>query len=153
MQTQTTFSTQAASDRETFSNQTLLLTALTAINNPSSHPSLNDSEVNKERLHLMKEKAARTRIIDAATTILVTDTEILATMARRTHTTNIIFALTEIRQEDRAEHERFASKIKNIHSKTYSLLKNTHIKDATQRHQHSNSFLSSTISSPNHLST
>jgi len=114
MQTQTISSTQAASDRETFSNQTLLLTALTAINNPSSHPSLNDSEVNKERIRTMKAKAARTRIIDAVTTILVTDTEILATMTRRTHTTNSIFALTEIRQKDKAQHERFESKLENL---------------------------------------
>ena len=72
---------QAAKDRETFSHQTLLLTVLTAINNPNHHPSFNVNQVNQERVKYMQAKAARTPVIDAATTILVTDTEILATMA------------------------------------------------------------------------
>jgi hypothetical protein len=69
-------------DRETFSHQTLLLTALTAINNQNHHPSFNIAEVNTERVEYMQQKAARTPVIDAATTILVTDKEILATIAR-----------------------------------------------------------------------
>jgi hypothetical protein len=86
--------------RETFSHQTLILTALTAINSPAQHPSFNTSQVNKERLQYMKEKSAHTPVIDAATTILVTDTEILATMARGAHATHSIVALKEVKEED-----------------------------------------------------
>lgn len=78
--TQVTGSSEAE-DRKTFSHQTLILTALAAINNPSNHPTFKAAEVNKERIQYMKDTAIRTPIIDAATTILVTDTEILATMA------------------------------------------------------------------------
>jgi hypothetical protein len=71
---------KASEDREKFSAQTLILTALTAINNPNSHPTFNDILVNRERVQYMKDKVNRTAVIDAATTILVTNTEILATM-------------------------------------------------------------------------
>jgi hypothetical protein len=73
---------KASEDREKFSAQTLILTALTAINNPNSHPTFNDILVNRERVQYMKDKVNRTAVIDAATTILVTNTEILATMTR-----------------------------------------------------------------------
>src|SRR5437016_10350494 len=81
--------------QETFSNQTLILTALAAINNPSHHPTFNESQISKERLRYMKDKATNhTPIIDAATTILITDTEILATMARGVSShTHSLFAL------------------------------------------------------------
>jgi hypothetical protein len=81
--------------RDTFSHQTLILTALTAINSSAGHPSFNYKQVNKERLQYMKEKATHTRIIDAATTILVTNTEILATIARGVNATHSIIALKE----------------------------------------------------------
>jgi hypothetical protein len=87
-------------DREKFSLQTLMLTALTAINRPSHHPSFDDVRVNYERLQYMKEKASHTPILEAATTILVTDTEILATMAREVHAAHSIVALKEIKAND-----------------------------------------------------
>jgi hypothetical protein len=85
-----------ARDREIFSQQTLVLTALTAINNPNKHPTFKHSQVSQERLQFMKEKASPTPIIDAATTILVTNTEILATMANGANSSHGIVALTEI---------------------------------------------------------
>jgi hypothetical protein len=93
-------SEEAKQDREKFSHQTLILTALTAINNTNNHSTFNANQVSKERFKYMKEKIARTPIIDAATTILVTDTEILATMARGTHAAHSIFALKEVRERD-----------------------------------------------------
>jgi hypothetical protein len=92
-------------DRETFSHQTLILTALTAINNPNHHPSFNDDQVNKERLRYMKEKSTHTPVIDAATTILVTDTEILATMSRGVPATHSIVALKETEKGNDQEHK------------------------------------------------
>jgi hypothetical protein len=102
---QTTFSLspqefKASEDRETFSHQTLILTALTAINSPNNHPIFNGIEVNKERLRCMKERITHTRIIDAATAILITDTEILATMARGANTAHSIVAIKEIMRKD-----------------------------------------------------
>ena len=90
-----------SSDREIFSRQTLVLTALTAINNPNNHPTFNNIQVNQERLKFMKEKASQTStpIIDAATTILVTDTEILATMAHGANASHGIVAIKEIEIE------------------------------------------------------
>lgn len=85
---------QAEKDRETFSHQTLLLTALTAINNENHHPSFNLDDVNRDRVEYMRAKTSHTSIIDAATTILITNTEILATMAR--HHAHGIFAFKEI---------------------------------------------------------
>lgn len=87
---------QAEQDRETFSNQTLILTALTAINSPSKHPTFKKDLVNQERIQYMKEKAAHTPIIDAATAILITDTEILATMSRA----HSIVTLKEMKGKD-----------------------------------------------------
>ena len=83
----------AKKDRETFSHQTLVLTALTAINSANQHPSLNDAKVRVERFLTMKDKAESTRVIDAATTILVTNAEVIATMA---HGADSIVTLTEI---------------------------------------------------------
>jgi hypothetical protein len=91
---------EAREDREKFSHQTLLLTALTAVNNINCHPSLNDSDVNRLSMQYMKDKAAHTPIIDAATTILVTDSEILATMAYGVQDTHSILALKEVKEED-----------------------------------------------------
>ena len=96
---------QAEEDRETFSHQTLLLTALTAINN--HHPSFNDYQISQERLEYMRDKATHTPIIDAATTILVTDTEILATMACGVDgTTHSLVALREIGQNENTHVEQ-----------------------------------------------
>jgi hypothetical protein len=91
---------EAMEDRETFSHQTLILTVLTAINSPSNHPSLNDGLTNKQRIRYMMEKADHTPVIDAATTILVTDTEILATMSRGVCPTHTILALKEVNEKD-----------------------------------------------------
>jgi hypothetical protein len=84
-------------DRETFSHQTLILTALAAINNRNHHPTFMAAEVEKERIQNMKDKNSNTSVIDAATTILITDTEILATMNRGP---NRLFAVKEINQEN-----------------------------------------------------
>jgi hypothetical protein len=90
----------AREDRELFSNQTLILTALTAINNPNMHPLLNAKQVNDTRLQYMKDKGTRhTPVIDAATTILITDTEILATMAHGIQDKHSILALREVKEE------------------------------------------------------
>jgi hypothetical protein len=88
MQTQTTCCPSsedlAMKDREFFSHQTLVLTALSAITAVNQHPKFKDDEVRIERLAYMQteSKSTHTRVIDAATTILVTNAEVLATMAR-----------------------------------------------------------------------
>jgi hypothetical protein len=94
-------------DRETFSHQTLILTALAAINNRNHHPTFKATEVENERIQYMKDKNSHTSIIDAATTILITDTEILATMNRGP---NRLFAIKEITQEDES---RFKSQFES----------------------------------------
>jgi hypothetical protein len=78
------YTPEAQNDRDTFSHQTLLLTALTALNNRHrKHPSINEAAVSLERLEDMKHNSNRhTRVMDAVTTILITDTEIVATMTR-----------------------------------------------------------------------
>jgi hypothetical protein len=90
-------------DREIFSHQTLLLTALAAINNGNHHPTFKATEVDKERSQYMNDmNHNNTSIIDAATAILITDTEILATMTRGLHDPNAhrLVAIKEIDQED-----------------------------------------------------
>jgi hypothetical protein len=52
-------------DRETFSHQTLILTALTAINNQNHHPTFMAAEVEKERIQNMKDKNSHTSVIDS----------------------------------------------------------------------------------------
>lgn len=99
-------SLKAREDRETFSCQTLILTALTAINNGNNHPTLHNEGVNKERIKFMNDKVHHTPVIDAATTILVTDTEILATMTRGTHG---IVAIQEIKGENQVEDDRLSA--------------------------------------------
>jgi len=84
-------------DRETFSHQTLILTALAAMNNRNHHPTFKADEVEDERIRYMKDKNSHTSVIDAATTILITDTEVLATMTRGV---NRLFAIKEVNQED-----------------------------------------------------
>jgi len=84
-------------DRETFSHQTLILTALAAMNNRNHHPTFKADEVEDERIRYMKDKNSHTSVIDAATTILITDTEVLATMTRGV---NGLFAIKEVNQED-----------------------------------------------------
>jgi hypothetical protein len=90
------FSTQEAqNDRDTFCYQTLLLTALTALNNDlrRNHPTIHEVAVFSERLTDMKNNTNKhTRVMDAATAILITDTEILATM---THGVQSIVAVRE----------------------------------------------------------
>ena len=111
----------AAEDRETFSCQTLILTALTAINNPNHHPTLHDIEVNKERIQYMKEKAIHTPVIDAATTILVTNTEILATMTRAVKNAHSIVAIKEIKEDNgvnRIHDEKLNDLFESPHFKT-----------------------------------
>jgi hypothetical protein len=106
---------EARQDRETFSHQTLILTALSAINNRNHHPSFNEYQVNKERIRYMKEKADHTPVIDAATTILVTDTEILATMSRGINATHSIVALKEIeRGNDREDNLKLFERVKSL---------------------------------------
>ena len=94
---------ESEQDRETFSHLTLLLTALTAINSPNDHPFFNEVEVNKERLEFMKQKANHTPVIDAATTVLVTDTEILATMTRGVPNAHSMIAMKEEHYHDQAD--------------------------------------------------
>jgi hypothetical protein len=94
---------EARENRETFSHQTLILTALTAINNTNHHPTFNDVQINKERVEYMKKKSTHTPVIDAATTILVTDTEILATMARGVHTAHSIVTMKEMEENDQED--------------------------------------------------
>jgi len=111
----------AKEDREKFSHQTLILTALTAITTPNQHPSFNDHFVKLERLHYM-EKSRHTRVIDAATTILVTDTEILATMARGA---NSIVALKEINRGDKDHsvlRDLLDSESQDVYSKSNQIL-------------------------------
>ena len=106
---------QAERDREKFSHQTLILTALTAINNPSRHSTFNDALVNRERIQYMREKASHTPIIDAATTILITDTEILVTMSRA----HSIVSFKEIKGRDEEYsllHQELESRIKDLNS-------------------------------------
>jgi hypothetical protein len=76
------FSTkEAEEDRDTFSHQTLLLTALTALNNPNNNPTIHEHLVKDERVRYMFQGTNRhTRVMDAVTTILITDKEIIATM-------------------------------------------------------------------------
>ena len=75
--------TKAKEERELFSHQTLLLTALTALNNPNNSPKLHDNLVKEERVEYMRQQTTRhTPVMDAVTTILITDKEIIATMAR-----------------------------------------------------------------------
>jgi hypothetical protein len=93
---------QAEQDREKFSHQTLILTALTAINSPNKHPTFQKHLVNQERIQYMKEKATHTPIIDAATAILITDTEILATMSRAHN----IVALKELKGKNQDSEEQ-----------------------------------------------
>lgn len=109
---------QAEQDREKFSHQTLILTALTAINSPNKHPTFKKNLVNQERIQYMKEKAAHTPIIDAATAILITDTEILATMSRA----HSIVTLKELKGKDQESEEqlllgRLESEIKRLSPK------------------------------------
>jgi hypothetical protein len=106
--------TQAAEDRETFSSQTLILTALTAVNNPNHHPTLHDIEVNEERIQYMKEKASHTPVIDAATTILVTNTEILATMTRQLQNAHRIIAIKEINENNLKVNQEHDDKLNDL---------------------------------------
>ena len=92
--------------RETFSHQTLILTALAAINNRNHHPIFNATEVEKERIQYMQDnKNSHTPVIDAATMILITDTEVLATMTRGVQNLKAhrLVAIKEINQEDESE--------------------------------------------------
>ena len=125
MQTQTTCSLSPQDlsereDRETFSHQTLILTALTAINSSNKHPTFNNAHVIQERLTYMNEKAFHTPTIDAATTLLVTDTEILATMAHGSNALQGIVTVKEIeKSKDQLEEDKkkldalFESGLKN----------------------------------------
>ena len=63
------------------------------------------AEVEKKRIQNMKDKNSHTSVIDAATTILITDTEILATMTRGV---NRLFAIKEVNQENKS---RFKSQL------------------------------------------
>jgi hypothetical protein len=114
--TQVTGSSEAE-DRKTFSHQTLILTALAAINNPSNHPTFKAAEVNKERIQYMKDTAIRTPIIDAATTILVTDTEILATMAS-VYAPHSIVALKEDQAHNKTLDNLIEAKLKHLDAKS-----------------------------------
>jgi hypothetical protein len=126
MQTQTTCSlppqdSGAREEREIFSHQTLILTALTAINSPNHHPILHATQVNEERLQLMRDKTLQTSTIDAATTILVTDTEILASMARGVYASDSIFALRELQIGEPFEDEaRVESQLRDLDPNTSS---------------------------------
>jgi hypothetical protein len=88
-----------AEKRETFSHQTLILTVLAAINNPNHHPTFKATEVNNERIQYMKDKTNHIPVIDAATTILVTHTEILATMTRGVNTHGLVAIKEIVNQE------------------------------------------------------
>lgn len=113
-------SKEALNDRETFSHQTLILTALTAINSSNHHPTFNDIPVIRERVQYMKDKADHTPVIDAATTILVTDTEILATMTRGAQNTHSIVAITtskEIQETDQ-QHDEKLNELLELHLPT-----------------------------------
>lgn len=78
------FSTPEAQEaRAEFSHQTLLLTALTALNNQNTNkPSFHDKLVFDERIKYMSRKTdTHTNVVDSATSILITGTEIIATMS------------------------------------------------------------------------
>jgi hypothetical protein len=100
---------EAQKDRDIFSHQTLLLTALTALNNPNHNPTLNDRIVNEERLACMKQKTNHhTRVTDAAATILITDTEILAT----TSMTQEVYTIVAIKEDSEDGNRRLQDAIK-----------------------------------------
>jgi hypothetical protein len=77
------FSTPEAQEARTkFSHQTLLLTALTALNNGGKSPSFHDKLVFDERIKYMRRKTdTHTSVVDSVTSILITGTEIIATMS------------------------------------------------------------------------
>lgn len=119
-------SSEAKENRETFSRQTLILTALTAINSPNHHPTFNEFLVNKERIQYMKDKTDHTPIIDAATKILITDTEILATMTRGVQCAHSIVAIKEMKEQYK-EHDNkletlLESGLKDLDSKASTRL-------------------------------
>jgi hypothetical protein len=69
----------------------------------------------------MKDKTTHTRVIDAATTILVTDTEILATMAR-SHNGHNIIALKQDQNLNGPLPDKLESQLRSLDLKGYRLL-------------------------------